>query len=137
MALLIFYSSFFFLELSLDALGNFHKLLGSELKMRIGKSHICLALHGHQVDVGMRHLKTQYTLANLHTRDSLADSDSNLLGKNLKTSNLFIAQVKDIIFLALGDDKSMSLLQRIDIQEGKVIFVFGYLVARNLASYYA
>ena len=115
MALLIFFWLLLFLELSLNALGYFHKLLWSELKMRIGESHICLALHWYQMDMGMRHLKAQHALTNLHTRDSLADGDSHLLGKYLKSSNLLVAQVKDIVFLALGDNQSMPLLQGVDI----------------------
>ena len=105
--------------------------------MWVGETHISLALHGHQMDVSMRNLKSQYALPHLDTRYCLADGNSHLLGKNLKSSQFVVRQIKDIIHLTLGDHQCMSLLQRTDVQESKILLVFCYLVARNLSCHYS
>lgn len=104
--------------------------------MRIGKAHVSLTLHRHKMNVRMRHLKTQDTLSHLDTRDSLADSDRHLLGKDLQARDFLVAEIKDIILLALRDYQGMSLLQRIYIEKGKIVLILSNLIARNLASNY-
>ena len=41
--------------------------------MRVGKPHVCLALHGNKVYVRMGDFQPQYALAHLHAGDGLAD----------------------------------------------------------------
>ena len=119
--------------MSTDAGCNLLHLLGSEGQVGIGEAHVGFTLHGHEVDVGMGHFKSQHTLTDLDARNSLADSESYTLGKDLQTGEFFVREVKDIINLALGDDEGVPFLEGTDVKEGEVAFVLGNLIAGNLA----
>ena len=105
--------------------------------MGIGKAHVCLALHGHEVNVCVGNFKPQYALAHLDAGDGLADGYGHLFGKDLQTCYLLVAEVEDVVNLMLGDNQCVAFLQGIDVEEGKVVLVLGNLVAGNLACNYA
>ena len=111
------------------------KLLLAQFQVGVGEPHVGLALHGHQVDVGMRNFQAQYALAYLNAGDGFLNGNGHLLGKYLQAGQLFVGEVEDVVHLALGDDQCMSLLQGADIEECKVLVVLGNLVAGNLAGY--
>ena len=130
-------SSLCVLQLCAYACGNLIELLGGEGEMGIGKAHVCLALHGHEVNVCVGNFKTQYALAHLYARDGLADGDGHLFGEDLQTGYLLVAEVEDVVNLMLWDNQCVTFLQRVDVEEGKVVLVLGNLVARYLACNYA
>ena len=130
-------SSLYVLQLCAYAFGNLIEFLGGEGEVRICKAHVCLALHGYEVNVCMGNFKSQCALAHLDARNCLADGDGHLFGKDLQTGYLLVAEVEDVVNLVLWNYQCVAFLQWVDIKEGEVVLVLGNLVARYLACNYA
>ena len=85
-------------------------------------------------------------VGNLHAQHRHADALAgegrflclgNPLGKEVQASQLVVLKVEDIVDLALGDYKRMTLDHRVDVKESEESVVFGHFVAGNLTSYYS
>ena len=115
--------------------GHFCKLFSRKLQLGIGEKHIFLALHRNQMNMSMRHFQTQDSHSNLLTRKSLSDSQCYLLGKNVHSGQLFIFQIKDIVYLTFRNDQRMSFYQRIDVQKCEELLVLRNFITGNFACY--
>ena len=107
-------------------------LLGRKAQLRIGEVHIFLALHRDEMDMSVRHFKSQHSLSHLHAWERSLDGNSHFLGKHLETSQFVIVHIEDVIHLTTWDDQCVTLHERIDVEECIKLLVLSTLVGRNL-----
>ena len=88
----------------------------------------------------MGYFETQHHLGYLFAGEGLLDGQGHLFGKHLIAGNLVVVHVEDVIYLAAGNHKGMTLHQRIDVEESIELLVLGalvtgYLTSSNLTEY--
>ena len=69
------------------------------------------------MDVSMRYLKAEHRFTNLHAGNHFLNGASHMCCKHMKTCQLFVGKIVDIIDLAAGNNKRVALDKRIDVEE--------------------
>ena len=105
--------------------------------MRVCKTHIGFGLHGNEMDMCVGHFQPEHALSDFDARNGALDGKGHFLCKDLESCQFIVFKVEDIIYLALGNNQSMSLLQGTDVEKGVVTLILSNLVARYLAGYNA
>lgn len=94
-----------------------------------------LGLHGHKVDVGMRHLQPQHGDAYFDAGTGFFQSFGNAVGEALQLAVEFFVEVEDVVNLLFGDAQDVAFHHGVDIEEGKAVVGFGNFVAGYFAGY--
>ena len=97
----------------------------------ISEVQIPFCIQRYKMDVGMRYFHTEYSHAYPFAGHGGPYSGSHLTGEKHQLRIKRLVQIKEIIDLLLGDDQSMSLLQRIDIQKRVAVLRLGHLACRK------
>jgi hypothetical protein len=69
------------------------------------------------------------------TGHSLLQRLGHLLSEERMSREEVILLIEQVVNLLLRDDQRVALGNRIDIQKGQEVFIFGHLVAGNIAGY--
>ena len=86
------------------------KLLGSECELGIAKQHVALLLQGDEVDVSMGNLHTEHCHTYTLARESSLLRTSYLLSKEVKTCQLIVFEVIDVVNLTLRDHQCVTMI---------------------------
>ena len=84
------------------------------------------------MDVCVGHLHAEDGHADALARHSGLDGHGDALGEERQRRVLLVREVEDVVDLVLGDAERVTLGQRVDVEEGEVMLVFGNLVAGDL-----
>lgn len=120
-----------------DGLGNAFHPLGVGIVNLVFEIHVTLLLHGHQVDMSVRHFQSQDCYSDFATRDSLFQCFGYLLGEQHHPGKLVVVNIEDIVGLMFGNDQRVSPIYRIDVEEGKVMVVLGDFITGYFSGYYS
>ncbi len=102
----------------------------------MSKIEVARIVEGHKMNMHMRHINTDNSLANFNTGANLLKSLSNTLGKKMQFGEQFVIEVEDIVNFFLRNAENMSLDNGIDVQESKAMLSFGHFIAGNLSCDY-
>ena len=81
----------------------------------------------------MRYFQSDNSFAYLLARECFFNGTGYLLCKHMHSSQVFIAQIENIVYFLFGHYQCMSLYQRIDIEKSKKLVVFRHLVAGDFS----
>jgi hypothetical protein len=85
------------------------------------------------MDVGVRHLETEDGLTHLDAGDNAFDGTGDMSGEDVEARQFVVLKVKDVIYLATGDDEGVTLSHGVDIKEGVELVVLRAAVAGDVA----
>jgi hypothetical protein len=85
--------------------------------------------------MGMRYFQAHYGYTHTLALYCAFEGTSYLAGKGHKTIVGFVIEVKDVIYLLLGNYQCVTLGHRTDVEERKETIVLGYFVARYFTGY--
>ena len=81
----------------------------------------------------VRNFQSNHCFTHLLAREGLFDGTGYLLCKYVHCSQVFIAQIENIVYFLFGHYQCMSLYQRVDIEKCEELVVFRHLVAGDFA----
>ena len=100
----------------------------------LAESHIGLFLQRHQMYVGVRNFHPEHSHAHPLAGHGILQGHSHFLREGPESCVAVVVQIENVVvFNILGDDESVSLYHRVDVEEGIVVFAFGTLVRRDFS----
>lgn len=109
--------------------GHFGRVRVSDLVFEI---HIALIAERDEMNVGVRHFKTENSYADFPTWDDALESGSHFFGEHHHVAESGVRKVEDVVSLLLGHYERMAPADGIDIEEGIEVVVLSNFVRGNL-----
>ena len=116
--------------MSEDLLLRGSKLIGCHLLFGPGKVQVIGMVDGDEMEMSVRHFQADDGKPAAIAVKGSFDGKGDRPGKQQQTGQVFVGDIKELVYLELGYYQRMPVPKRIDIQEGKKTFIFRYLIRR-------
>lgn len=101
----------------------------------VRKVEVAGLVERHKMDVGMWHINTHHSFANLDARADLFQAAGDTACEEMKFGIEVVVEVEYIVDFFLGNTQHMSTDDRVDIKESEAVLGLGHAVAWYLAGH--